>query len=274
VLSDDIFRPRWLSKAGPVLAGAVAGVALTALIFVSPVLMSLLFVGSVDWTQASIIGQAYGLASAVLGGLAFCGVAYSLILQRRETRIALLGTSFQQYLELTKLALDDPRFLYVQDRPPDRPHNDLFAYANLLLSSIYHGWLLRTLDEETLRGAASALFAGPIVREHWQQVGQNWIPQVARRDVQFMQILNEEYEAAVAAGPPNWPPPPLPADGQRRPHSGSKVENSLDDRALARLFTALAAGAALGAGVAKISDALAAVGTAAIRGRSARLGQR
>ena len=141
MLSDDIFRPRWLSKAGPVLAGAVAGVALTALILVSPVLMSVLFVGSVDWTQASIIGQAYGLASAVLGGLAFCGVAYSLILQRRETRIALLGTSFQQYLELTKLALDDPRFLYVQDRPPDRPHNDLFAYANLLLSSIYHGWL-------------------------------------------------------------------------------------------------------------------------------------
>jgi Family of unknown function (DUF6082) len=62
-----------------------------------------------DWSRLSEIGQTYGAASAILAMLALGAVAASLLFQARQTKSANIQAIREFHLELTKMALDNPR---------------------------------------------------------------------------------------------------------------------------------------------------------------------
>ena len=66
------------------LTAFIAG--FVALILSSPWLVRMIVPKSENWHDLSEIGQAYGGVSAILSGLAFCGIAGSLVLQWRQVQ--------------------------------------------------------------------------------------------------------------------------------------------------------------------------------------------
>jgi hypothetical protein len=72
-------------KAGWILA--VSGIFIGTLL--SPaLLLGIDHILHTNWVTVSSIGQTYGFASAALSGLALLAVAYSLIIQQRESKAA------------------------------------------------------------------------------------------------------------------------------------------------------------------------------------------
>src|SRR6266536_2893354 len=84
---------------GPALA------AVCALIVASPLLMAWVARIRLPWRDLGDIGQAYGAVSAVVSGLAICGVAASLIMQQRQNRTTELHTVRQRHFDLVRLTL-------------------------------------------------------------------------------------------------------------------------------------------------------------------------
>jgi hypothetical protein len=145
------------------------------------------------------MGQAYGGVSAVLSALAFCGIAGSLLLQWRQTRISQIVVARERHFELVKLALDRPEFIFAQmgiENPADWP---LALYFNLWIT---HWKMLRELGlmgEEGLRQNARELFGNTVALEWWAKVGPNWATGGTKGDKLFARIVTEENERVSAA---------------------------------------------------------------------------
>lgn len=101
---------RFSGKTGWLLA--VSGV------FVGTILSPVLLLGidhlfHANWVTVSNIGQTYGFASAILSGLALLAVAYSLIIQQRESTVARIENQRILHTELIKMAIEDPSLMGV-----------------------------------------------------------------------------------------------------------------------------------------------------------------
>jgi hypothetical protein len=170
------------------------------LVMASPLLMVFLPGSALPWDRLANIGDAYGGASALLSGLALCGVGASLIFQQRQVRQELADLDRQQHMELLKLAIDNPELIRVLDA--DAPHRtDARAeiYANSTMMYWLAIWELGELDEQELRGMASAMFGSDLTREWWQRVGGQWIGTRNRPDrVRFLEVVSEECAAATS----------------------------------------------------------------------------
>ncbi|BCB75620.1 hypothetical protein GCM10022251_27690 [Phytohabitans flavus] len=172
------------------------GVTLLVLISQAPALLGWLAGSRGDWDFLANVGDAYAGVSAILSSLAFCGVAASLLLQWRQNRMTQLYSFKQQHLELTKLALQDPKFLYVDGVDPTVDGDaTLKVYANLIVSHWAMAWDLRMMSVRTLRGNAARLFNDRISREWWEAWRFSYLSSRGRK--RFVKILDEEYQRVV-----------------------------------------------------------------------------
>ncbi|MDQ7903944.1 DUF6082 family protein [Phytohabitans sp. ZYX-F-186] len=172
------------------------GVALLILMLRAPVLLGRLGGSRQDWDFLANVGDAYAGVSAILSSLAFCGVAASLLLQWRQNRMTQLYSFKAQHLELAKLALQDPKFLYVDGVDPTVDGDaTLKVYANLIVSHWAMAWDLRMMSVRTLRTNASRLFNERIAREWWDAWRFSYLSSRSRK--RFVKILDEEHQNAL-----------------------------------------------------------------------------
>lgn len=196
------WRPAHVAKA--ILAGSLLLFALGTIVY-SPFIMRRLAGEKSDWKSLSDVGQAYGGMSAVLAGLALCGVGASLVLQQRQARQERASGERQRHLELIKIAIDHPEFLEAVDIDLfEDARSSLLMYANLSVGHWLAAWELGESDDEELRTNLRTFFKSPISRAWWNNVGTHWVSQANGKRRRFISIMFEELFAAEnrAESPP------------------------------------------------------------------------
>ncbi|WP_433217546.1 DUF6082 family protein [Dactylosporangium sp. CS-047395] len=186
--------------AGSLVLLSVGGV--VGVVAVSPVVLDWSARSDRDWSRLGDAGQAYGGASAVLSGLALCGIALSLTLQWRQARIAQLYSARQHQLDLAKLALDNPDSLIVDGvLAPAAPHTPALVVVNLWVASWSTAWQLGAMSEKDLRACGGRLFQTELARRWWRMWSGTY--STVPRGRRFVDVLNHECDqcemAAVAA---------------------------------------------------------------------------
>lgn len=168
-----------------------------ALIVASPWLMKPLFGRAQDWRELSDVGQAYGGISAILSGLALCGIAISLLFQWRHVRLTQVMTARERHFELVKLAFDDPDL-----QPPTRWKGSALglkqrAYHNLWVSHWEMLWDTGAMGRLEARRHLDSLFLSDAALDWWAQVGPTWSVDGGRRRRKFMMIAHEAHRDAI-----------------------------------------------------------------------------
>jgi hypothetical protein len=190
---ERVERVRWfrVSMVGFAVALAMGGLVL--LIVASPVALHWIAGYVRDWDVLGNVGQAYGGASAILSGLALCGVVLSAMLQRRQTRIAQLYTARHHQLNLAKLVLENPDSLVIDGVAAMMdPHARSMIVVNLWVANWMTAWQLGTLSESSLRMYSARLFEAEFVRNWWRARGASYAAGAPGR--RFVKILTEECE--------------------------------------------------------------------------------
>lgn len=198
------------------------------LVLLSPLVLVLLNrTGGVDWAQLSNIGQAYGVTSAVVSSLALGGVALSLVLQAREAKLARLHAWRSHHLELMQMALADPLYLRTVGPFVQAPIDDARqrGYINLVLSWWQMLYEIGELPEPRLRlMIARQLLTAEPCRRFWALAREGRAYEAAAdpksSSARFHQIVDEEYQKAVAAGPPAS----MPDDAAPTPRTTSDTQ--------------------------------------------------
>jgi len=185
----------------------VAAVALAAtltigfvtLIVASPWLTRALVDQSGDWGDVSDIGQAYGGVSAILSGLAFCGIAGSLILQWRQVRQNHLMTARERHFELMRLSLDgDPGLLAGLLGVPDATARQ-WVIRNLWVAHWAMLWETRSMSRPQLLREFDDFFRDEASRAWWVAIG---LPRWSQEsDEVFLQTATESFERAAEPDP-------------------------------------------------------------------------
>lgn len=160
-----------------------------------------------DWSRLSEIGQTYGAVSAVLAAVAVGGVVVSLLLQARQTRAGQVQVLRQFHLELMQMELDNPTLYLPCWGPLDVPTSQgkqQHIYTNLIVSYQWMSYDLDAAPELDIRGALATMFQGEIGRRYWGYARPYWArwAELGSRSRQFLRLIDEEYQNAVAAGPP------------------------------------------------------------------------
>jgi Family of unknown function (DUF6082) len=104
-----------------------------------------------DWITLSNVGQAYGGVSAILSGLAFCGIACSIFLQWRQNRLTQLTASRERQFELVKLAMADPDLMFQREEGESIQTHTQKMYYNLWVSHWAMLLELGAISESELR---------------------------------------------------------------------------------------------------------------------------
>ncbi|MFI0483108.1 DUF6082 family protein [Actinomadura sp. 9N215] len=178
----------------------------------SPAALDLFRGDAKSWERLSFIGQTYGAASALLSAFALIGIAATLILQARDTKVSREQGRRALHVDLLKMALENPlyRRAWGYLDPADDPDIDRQnLYINLMLSEWQMSFELKMLDERHLRVLAKGLFQGEGGRRFWIVAREHRISTSAtRRERRFHQIVDDEYRAAEEQGPPRPDPEP------------------------------------------------------------------
>ncbi|GAA3456942.1 hypothetical protein GCM10018962_87760 [Dactylosporangium matsuzakiense] len=181
--------------------GAVVGI-----VAVSPIVLDWSSRGDRDWARLGDAGQAYGGASAVLSGLALCGIALSLALQWRQARIAQLYSARHHQLDLAKLALDHPDSFIVDGvQAPADPHARVLVIVNLWVANWATAWQLGAMGEEDLRSCGARLFQTDYARRWWRAWSTSYA--TSPRGRRFVELLDRECDSceATARATPSAP---------------------------------------------------------------------
>jgi hypothetical protein len=203
--------PRRRTAQGVIIGLAVLAViaGVLGLILLSPLMLrGIDSIGGADWTRLSEIGQTYGAASAILSALALGGVAVSLFFQARQARAQQIQMVREYYRELVRMTLEDPEVYLPCHRPIKVPGLDLNGQRQHLFMRLRMNYAamateVGVLNEATLRGdLLEGIFQGTAGREYWKEARHRLAvnPRPATR--RFVRIVDEEYNKAVAAGPP------------------------------------------------------------------------
>jgi hypothetical protein len=201
---DVVHRRTRRNRVGYRMAGIGAIVVAVAsalyLIVVSPVLLAAAADQGDDWAYMADVGTAYGGVSAILSGLALCGVAASLILQRRQAAADRIIANRERHFDLASLALNDPALQAATDpRLADRPHAREEIYINMMLGFWRATWLIGEMDDHGLRVLVGTMFEGPIAREWWSHVRHQWNTYgSSRRTRRFRVLIDDEWRKACA----------------------------------------------------------------------------
>jgi hypothetical protein len=176
-------------------------------VLLSPLLLSRIdALGDADWSRLSEIGQTYGAASAILALVALGGVTASLFLQARETKAANIQTVRQFHFELTRMELDNIE-LYLPCWGPLNVSTiqgkQRILYTNQVMNYLRMAYEIGAFTERSFRGVLRNMFEGEVGRNYWMSAQDSWAEIVDSRQLRrFIQVVNEEYQKAVAKGPP------------------------------------------------------------------------
>jgi hypothetical protein len=215
-------------KAGTVTIFVVAAVIVVAAVALSPFALRVVDRKSnLNWTTLSDIGQAYGGAASVLSGLAICGVALSLLVQHRESRITLEQIRIY-HLELVRMGLEYPQIQWVKisagvDEYPGREMSEIrlqqFQYINLWINYWMALHRLGNLSTQEVRTQfAETVFNTEVGRDHWRHYRKRLRTSFRhRRDLLFFRVVDAEYQMAVESGPPRFGPDEQGSDLVRAP---------------------------------------------------------
>ncbi|WP_330457379.1 DUF6082 family protein [Streptomyces sp. NBC_00820] len=206
-MATDGNRGGYARKGHLALAYGLLGLGLLGLIASMPFVLAAVAPANTDWGKLSAISQAYGAASVVLSAVALAGVAFSLLYQVRQVRASNEQAIRDSHLQLVALALSNPDLLQAWS-PPVAPIT-LKRHQQHLITSLALGELLQRfrvghLSVEKLAVKLDGHFAGEIAREQWECEGPGWrrtMESGDRRDRAFVRLVDDCYQAAVAAGP-------------------------------------------------------------------------
>jgi hypothetical protein len=180
----------WLS------VGSLCAIFIAMIVFFPLVTQGL--VNDRDWTALSDAGQAYGGISAIVAGLGFCGIATSIALQVRQTRLAQAISARERHFELVKFGLDYPSLSY-QLRGEEPELYQKKVLINLWVSHWLLLWDIGEADERFLIFALNDLFTDHIARDWWQQWGDHFAMLDTRRHRHFTRIADRCHATALSA---------------------------------------------------------------------------
>ncbi|TDO42348.1 DUF6082 family protein [Paractinoplanes brasiliensis] len=187
--------PPW--SASWLAIGALCALFLGAIV-AFPIATQGVFGSDHDWKALSDVGQAYGGVSAIVAGLGFCGIAASLALQAKQTRLAQAISARERHFELVKLGLEYPGLSYqIHDDPPELYKKKVII--NLWVAHWLLLWDIGDADESFLRSAFTELFHDEVAREWWLERGSTWGARDTRRHQRFMHIAWDCHESASPA---------------------------------------------------------------------------
>lgn len=189
------------------LAYGLLGLGVMGLIAFTPFLLAAMAPAGTDWGKLSDVSQTYGAVSVVFSAVALAGVALSLLYQVRQARTSNEQAIRDSHLQLAALALSNPDLLQAWS-PPTAPVS-LKRHQQHLITSLALGELLQRfrighLPAQKLAVKLDSHFRGEIAREQWEREGPGWRRTMSagdRRDRTFVDLVEERYQAAVAAGP-------------------------------------------------------------------------
>jgi hypothetical protein len=185
----DLAARRWAARA----TLAAGGLAFFLMILWFPIATRPLIARVTNWTELSDAGQAYGGISAILSGLAFCGISVSLALQWRQTRLAQVISARERHFELTKLGLEKPHLSYQKNPGASEESYGRQVIINLWMAHWKMLWDLGDMDVNFLRRACTELFQDETAVAWWQRWGDGWDPSNSRASRQFVRIVGDCY---------------------------------------------------------------------------------
>jgi hypothetical protein len=161
-----------------------------------------------NWPELSNIGQSYSAAAALLSALALIGVALSLLAQNRDSRVALEQAIRSQHRDLVRMGFDSPLMWVISGSRGLRSEDpELRAlqrrYANLWVQHWASMYELGVMSETAVRTELRrSLFSGDVGRDYWANTSASSYYNGTRRVRRYYKIVNDEYNKAVSAGPP------------------------------------------------------------------------
>ncbi|NUW33621.1 hypothetical protein HTZ77_19600 [Nonomuraea sp. SMC257] len=176
----------------------------------SPLLLQALLPVGYRWQELSDIGQAYGVASAILSALALAVVGLSFFLQAKEANYARHTAQRTHHLNLMQLQMEHPELHNALGGMASGLNPRLHLYLNLILSYWEMLYEVGEMSGPVLLEYARADFfgtpAGRIfwenTREHRRAVAQT------RRAARFVSLIDRAWEMA---GPTESEQTPIPA---------------------------------------------------------------
>ncbi|GGU94377.1 hypothetical protein GCM10010260_31770 [Streptomyces filipinensis] len=194
----------WRNRHFPwgIAVATIATIALTPL-----VLKGLSFLGE-DWQSLSNVGQAYGFLSVIFSGAALIGVAVSLAYQAHQTDISNEEERRAAHRELALMSINDPELL-VCWAPSQSPLPLTLArqlhFTHLIVTQYYSDYLLKRVNDDATRVQLELHFRGERARDHWVDRSAGWREFAEAtgdaRQIRFVDLMDEAYENAAAAGP-------------------------------------------------------------------------
>lgn len=150
-------------------------------------------------------------ASTLISATALAGVAVSLLLQGRQTRAAEALSMRQEHRELVRLAIDDPGLQPCWGGTGASRHTG-DSYTNLIVSFWWASYDIGFRGDADMRGVLRTFFEGEQPRRWWDEYGRDrWMLSRTSgrfrngRYRRFVRFVEDEYQRAVAAGPPIVP---------------------------------------------------------------------
>jgi hypothetical protein len=163
-----------------------------------------------NWSRLANVGQTYEGIGSLLTIFALIGVVISLFIQLREHRASKLQILRSYHLELIKISLTDPTYGRIWTGLPNASDEELkeTAFINMILWLWESRWDLGDMDEASLRAALSMeLFPSEASRRFWELFGSSRAlsKTTSKHRKKFLDIIDSEYQKAVAANPPQIP---------------------------------------------------------------------
>ncbi|WP_148308152.1 DUF6082 family protein [Actinoplanes friuliensis] len=193
------------ARRGVVVAALIMiiSIGFLAVIVASPWLTRSLVGRPGDWRELSEVGQAYGGISAILSGLAFCGIACSLILQWHQTRLSQSMTARERHFELVKMGLEDPSLIMQTEVPGGDPAmRRKFLVCSLWMAHWAMLWDTRTVDRTELRTLFDEFFVDTDAVTWWSGVqSHGWGRGATSRRRAFLTVAEEAHRVARGRTP-------------------------------------------------------------------------
>ncbi|BCJ35072.1 hypothetical protein Athai_25750 [Actinocatenispora thailandica] len=178
------------------------GVATIALVVLSPLLMRPMLHGGTDWQRLGWVGDTYGGVAAIASGIALVGVAGSLVLQRRQSRVEREYAFREYHREMLRMSMDDPALAACWGPRRDTGlATDVDLYVTLMIGYWHAGWQVGAFNEQRLRLSLRRFFAGEVGRRCWREQDEERMIGRSRRSRRFFRMVEADYRAAVTAGP-------------------------------------------------------------------------
>ena len=184
------------SKLARWVAGILGPPALLLLLLASPLALSVIQGSTDQWELLSWIGQSYGGTSAALSGIAFLGVAASLLLQSREAKANREQGDRTLHQGLVRLAMEDPLYMAVWQPVESQRHYEWQrqqTYVSLVFSHWYSNWVTGAMTTSSIRVCVADLLRKPPAYTFWTEQRHSWLASGNREYERFGRIIDELY---------------------------------------------------------------------------------